>query len=355
MRSDHVFTRRRLLSAATATAAGGVFGAAVWPAATAAPATLLGALDKGGPWLNTPGGSEDLAGKVVLVNFLTYSCINSLRPLPYVRTWAEKYGDRGLAVVGVHTPEFAFERDLANVRQALRDLNIRFPVVQDNEYDVWQAYANQAWPAFYVLDAQGRVRHRRVGEGDYDQTERVLQRLLTEARGAPVTDRIIPIVGQGPQAAPDWANLKSPETYVGYRQATSFSGTGGLSRDRTRPYQAPEQLPLNTWALDGVWRVGEEFGTLAEGHGAIAHRFRARDLNLVLAPPADGRPVHFRVRLDGQAPGAHHGFDIDAAGRGKVDAPRMYQLVRQAGSVGDRTFKIEFEGPGAKAYAFTFG
>jgi len=344
------WTRRRLLGAAVATAT----GASACAAPAAAPSRLQRSLLAGREWLNTPPlGPADLRGKVVLVNFWTYSCINSLRPLPYVRTWAERYRDRGLVVVGVHTPEFQFEKDIGNVRRAVADLDVRFPVVLDSDFATWRAFGNEAWPGFYLLDAQGRVRHRRLGEGEYDQSERVLQALLGEAKGAPVADRIAPIPGRGPQAAPDWAQLGSPETYVGHAKATSFWSR--LAPDMTRLYRPPERLALNTWSLAGTWRIGDEFGTLAEGGGAIAHRFHARDLNLVLAPPPDGRRVRFRVRLDGAEPGADHGFDTDAQGFGRLDTPRMYQLVRQARQVADRTFEIEFLDPGARAYAFTFG
>ena len=351
--TDAAWTRRRFLIAAPlAAAAASACARDAGEATTRVQRSLLA----GRQWFNTPPlQPADVRGKVVLVNFWTYSCINSLRPLPYLRTWADKYRDRGLLVVGVHTPEFAFEKDPANVKRALADLEVRFPVVLDNEYATWRAFGNNAWPGFYFMDAGGRVRGSRLGEGAYEQSERLLQTLLSEARGSRVADPIVPILGQGVQAAPDWDRLGSGETYVGFAKATTFRSPGGLVLDSTRLYRSPDRLALNTWSLAGKWRVGDEFATLAESGGAIAHRFRARDLNLVLAPPPEGRPVRFRVRLDGAAPGADHGFDTDAQGLGRLDTPRMYQLVRQSGAVGERTFQIEFLDSGARAYAFTFG
>ena len=330
-------------------------------AAIAAPGLALSSpqrsLLQARPWLNTPPlRPEDLRGKVVLVNFWTYSCINSLRPLPYVRTWASKYKDRGLVVIGVHTPEFAFEKDPGNVRRALAELGVSYPVVLDSDYAIWRAYGNEAWPAFYFIGADGRVHKRVLGEGGYDQSERLLQKLLAEAKGRAVTDPIVPVAGQGPQAAPDWRDLGSGETYVGYAKATGFrSQGGGLARDKARAYRPAAQLSLNTWSLAGSWTVGGEFATLSGSPGAIAYRFHARDLNLVMAPPPGGRTVRFRVRIDGADPGPDHGFDTDAQGWGRLDAPRMYQLVRQTRAVADRTFEIEFLDAGARAYVFTFG
>ena len=309
-----------------------------------------------GPWLNTPPlRPADLRGKVVLVNFWTYSCINSLRPLPYVRTWARRYKDRGLVVVGVHTPEFGFEKVLANVRTANKALGVDYPVVLDSDFGIWRAFVNEAWPAFYFIGADGRVRRRVLGERGYAESEQLIQTLLGEARRAPVADRIAPIAGVGPQAAPDWANLASAETYVGYAKATDLASRTPVARNRPIVYQPAERLPLNHWSLAGPWRVGGEFATLEGPSGRIAHRFHARDLNFVLGPPAEGRSVRFRVRIDGAAPGADHGFDTDANGFGQIREPRMYQLVRQSRPVADRTFEIEFLDPGARAYVFTFG
>ena len=357
--------RRLLVGAAvvaTAGAAGLAFetlGGDLGRAAAAPGAGLSSAqrsLLKGRQWVNTPPlRPEDLRGKVVLVNFWTYSCINSLRPLPYVREWARKYKNRGLVVVGVHTPEFGFEKEIGNVRQAVADLGVGFPVVLDNDYATWRAYGNEAWPAFYFVGADGRVHKRVLGEGGYDQSERVLQQLLAEATGKPVTDKIVPIAGRGPQAAPDWANLRSPEAYVGHAKAVGFRSPGGLARDAPHMYRPATQLALNTWSLTGAWSVGGEYATLTGKSGALTYRFHARDLNLVMTPPADGRAIRFRVRIDGADPGPNHGFDIDAQGWGRLDKPRMYQLVRQTGAIADRTFEIEFLDGGARAYVFTFG
>jgi thiol-disulfide isomerase/thioredoxin len=310
----------------------------------------------GGPWLNTPPlRAEDLRGKVVLVNFWTYSCINSLRPLPYVRAWAEKYKERGLVVVGVHTPEFGFEKDPANVRQALAELGVHYPVVLDSDYAIWNAFGNEAWPAFYLIGADGRVHRRALGEGGYDQSERLLQRLLAEAIGAAVSDKIEPVAGIGPQAAPDWQDLGSEETYIGYAKASGLRSQDGVARDKPRLYRPPDRLSLNTWSLRGAWTVGDEFATLGGSSGAIAYRFHARDLHLVMGPSAAGRSIRFRVRLDGADPGADHGFDTDAQGWGSLKEPRMHQLVRQTRGVTDKTFEIQFLDPGARAYVFTFG
>ena len=314
--------------------------------------SLLGARQ----WLNTPPlRAEDLRGKVVLVNFWTYSCINSLRPLPYVRAWAEKYKDRGLVVIGVHTPESGFEKDIANVRRASAAQGVSYPVALDSDYGVWRAFNNQAWPAFYFIGADGRVRRQMLGEGGYDKSERLIQELLSEANGVPVAGAIVPVAGKGPQVAPDERNLRSPETYVGAAQASNFASPGGMTADVATLYRPAPAMPLNHWSLAGVWTVGGEFGTLSKAPGRIAYRFHARDLHLVMGPSVQGRPVRFRVTIDGAPPGADHGVDVDPQGRGSVQEPRMYQLVRQTRPVADRTFEIEFLDPGARAYVFTFG
>jgi len=329
-------------------------------AASSAPASelpyperaLLGAQQ----WLNTPPlSAQDLRGKVVLVNFWTYSCINSLRALPYVRAWAAKYKDRGLVVISVHTPEFGFETDIDNVRRANAALGVGYPVALDSDYAIWQAFGNDAWPAFYFIGADGRVRRRVLGEGGYDRSERLIQRLLAETPGAPVAGSVAPVVGAGPEAAPDLADLRSGETYIGYAKASNFASPEGLGQDAQRLYHAAPALGLNQWSLAGSWTVGGEFATLDAAPGAIRYRFHARDLNLVLGPASPGRPVRFRVTIDGAAPGANHGSDVDADGEGSVQDPRMYQLVRLRGPVADRTFEIEFIDAGVRAYVFTFG
>ncbi|WP_293675835.1 redoxin domain-containing protein [uncultured Phenylobacterium sp.] len=343
------------------TAALGLFAGplAVAPglAACAAPADAWRGFAGAGPWLNTPPlRAADLRGRVVLLNFWTYTCINSLRPLPYVRAWADRYRDRGLVVIGAHAPEFSFEHELPRVRTAVADLGIRYPVVIDNDFAIWRSFRNNAWPGFYVLDGEGRVRHKRLGEGEgeYDRTERVLQSLLSGARGERVDDPIQPVAGEGPQAAPDWQDLRSPESYTGYAKAETFAG-GGLRRDVAHGYIPPPRLPLNGWSLSGDWTVRSEFAEAGAAPGAIAFRFHARDLHLVMGPGPGDRPVRVRVSLDGAAPGPDHGWDVDAAGRGELREARMYQLIRQAGPVGDRTFTIEFQAAGARVWCFTFG
>jgi cytochrome c biogenesis protein CcdA/thiol-disulfide isomerase/thioredoxin len=306
-------------------------------------------------WLNTQPSPEDLRGKVVLVNFWTYSCINCLRTLPHVRAWAEKYRDRGLVVIGVHTPEFAFEKEAANVRKASVALGVSYPVVIDNDFAIWRAFDNQAWPAIYFIGADGRVRRHTLDEGGYDQSERLIQQLLSETNGAPVTKDMAAIRAEGAQAAADEGNLRSSETYIGYRQAENFASPGGIRQDVPNLYRGMPELPLNRWSLAGDWTVGAEFASLNGSPGNIAYRFHARDLHLVLGAATQGRPVRFRVRIDGAPPGADHGFDVDAAGWGSVREERLYQLVRQAGPVAEHTFEIEFLDPGVRAYAFTFG
>jgi thiol-disulfide isomerase/thioredoxin len=313
---------------------------------------LLGARQ----WLNTqPLRSEELRGKVVLVNFWTYSCINSLRALPYVREWAMKYRDRGLVVVGVQTPEFAFEKDIANVSKALDSLGVNYPVAIDNDLGIWRAFNNEGWPAFYFIGADGRVKHHVLGEGGYDDSERLIQRMLSEADGAPVTSPIVAIDGTGPQAAADENDARSDETYIGYAQAANFASPGGAHEDAPSLYRAVSALRLNRWSLAGVWTVGSEFAALSQAPGRIAYRFHSRDLHLVLAAPSPDRPVRFRITIDGAPPGADHGVDVDADGSGSVQEDRMYQLVRQTRPVADRTFEIEFLDAGVRAYVFTFG
>lgn len=307
-------------------------------------------------WLNSP--PLDLAalrGKVVLVDFWTYTCINWLRSYPYVRAWEEKYRDRGLVVVGVHAPEFSFERNLDNVRAAVAERKLGYPVAVDNDQAIWRAFDNHYWPALYMIDAQGRIRHHHFGEGSYDESERVLQRLLEEAGNPGIARDLVTVEGRGPEAAADWPSLRSPENYLGHQRTDGFASPGGIVLDRTHLYAAPTMLRLNQWALAGDWTVEGEAARLNMAGGQIVSRFQARDLHLVLTPAMPGQPVRFRVKIDGVAPGADRGSDIDAEGWGQVDAPRLYQLVRQSGPVAERSFEIEFLTPGVRAYAFTFG
>jgi cytochrome c biogenesis protein CcdA/thiol-disulfide isomerase/thioredoxin len=306
-------------------------------------------------WLNSPPlDAQALKGKVVLVDFWTYSCINCLRALPYVRAWAEKYRDRGLVVIGVHAPEFAFERDIGNVKRAVADLGVTYPVAIDNDYAIWRAFGNQYWPAHYFIDAQGRVRHHHFGEGDYAESEKVIQRLLAETGTTGAADGIVKVEAAGAQASPDMADVGSPETYLGYERAENFASPGGAVEDKAHSYQGGD-LRLNEWSLAGDWKVGRESADVDKAGGAVEYKFHARDLHLVLGPGEDGKPVRFRVTVDGAAPGESHGADVNAQGEGVVKEERLYQLVRQSGPVRDRLFRIEFLDPGARAYAFTFG
>lgn len=307
-------------------------------------------------WLNSPPlTAEALKGKVVLVDFWTYSCIKCLRSLPYVKAWAEKYHDQGLVVIGVHAPEFAFERDVSNVTQAMKDLGITYPVAIDNNYKVWRAFNNQYWPAHYFADAKGQIRYHHFGEGDYAESERVIQQLLREAGAKNVAGGLIEADAKGVQQAPDMNEVQSPETYLGFQRAENFVTTGTLASNQVANYPAAGKLALNNWTLEGQWNVGGQQATLGQAGGRIVYRFHARDLHLVLGPAADGKPVRFKVTIDGQAPGDAHGADIAPDGSGTVTEQRLYQLVRQPGAVQDRTFTIEFLDPQVSAYAFTFG
>ena len=306
-------------------------------------------------WLNSPPLTpEGLRGKVVLIDFWTYSCINCLRAIPYVRAWAEKYKDHGLVVIGVHTPEFAFERKVSNVRAAVSELKIGYPVAIDNEYKIWRAFDNQYWPAHYFIDAQGRIRYHHFGEGEYDQSERVIQRLLAEAGDKGYSTDIVSVTASGAEAAAEESEVKSPETYIGYNRADNFVSPGGIVEDENHDY-TPAAPELNQWSLSGDWTVGAENAALNKQGGRIVYRFHARDLHLVLGPAADNKPIRFRVSIDGAVPGPNHGADVDANGVGLVDGQRLYQLIRQNGAISDRTFEIQFLDPGVQAYAFTFG
>ena len=306
-------------------------------------------------WLNSsPLTPEGLAGKVVLVDFWTYTCINWLRTLAFVRTWSEKYRDRGLVVIGVHTPEFPFERDVENVREAARAMQVEYPIALDSDYGVWSAFGNRYWPAVYLADAEGRIRYHHFGEGEYDDGEWMIQNLLREAGSEGIDEELVSVTAEGLEAQADWTNLGSPETYLGYQQGQNLDSPDGVGYDEPRGYVAPESLQLNSWGLAGNWTIEERASVLNEAGGRIVFRFHARDVHLVLRSRA-GTTVQFHVLVDGEAPGAAHGLDVDEQGRGALVEPRLYQLIRLPGSIDDRTFEIAFDAPGVEAYAFTFG
>jgi Thioredoxin like C-terminal domain/AhpC/TSA family len=307
-------------------------------------------------WLNSPPLTPaGLRGKVVLVNFCTYTCINWLRQLPYVRAWAGKYSVQGLVVIGVHTPEFGFEHDAGNVRRAVQDMNITYPVATDNDYAVWRAFDNYYWPALYFADAQGRIRHHNFGEGEYQQSEMVIQQLLADAGSSGISHDLVTPDAPGIEAPADWAVLRSAENYTGYERTENFASPGGVMPGKPHQYTAPAQLRLNHWALSGDWTVGEQATTANTPNGQISCRFHARDLHLVMGPAAPGAAIAFQVLLDGQPPGTAHGADVDDQGRGTATGQRLYQLIRQPGPITDRTFEVTFADPGAQAFAFTFG
>ncbi len=313
-------------------------------------------LDGATAWLNTaPLSPAGLRGKVVAVQFCTFSCINWLRTVPYVRAWAEKYRDDGLVVLGVHSPEFPFEHDLGKIRSALDHMDVEYPVAVDNEFSVWRAFDNAYWPALYLVDAVGRIRHHHFGEEDYERSERVIQRLLAEAGRADVDDDLVSVAPDGVYLGADWERLGSPETYVGYARATGFASPGGLAPDRSQVYREPSRLRLNHWALAGDWTVGEQIATMNEPGGRIVHRFQARDVNLVVGSRSGGGRTRFRVTVDGKPPHGSRGLDVDEQGAGTVAEERLYQLIRQEGPITERTFEITFANVGAQAYVFTFG
>ena len=307
-------------------------------------------------WLNSqPLQMRALRGKVVLVNFWTYTCINSLRVLPYVRAWAEKYKAQGLVVIGVQAPEFSFEKNIDNVRWAIKAMKIDYPIAVDNDHSVWRAFNNEVWPALYFVDARGRIRHHQFGEGDYEQSERTIQQLLVEAGAGEISHRLVSIDAQGAEAPADWGSLKSPETYAGFELTENFSSPGGARLNNSHVYGYPAKLGLNHWALQSDWTVGREAVALNTANGRIAYRFHARDLHLVMGPAVRGTSVPFRVLIDGHLPGASHGSDIDDQGNGKVTEQRLYQLIRQPEPVADHLFEVEFLGSGVEAFDFTFG
>jgi thiol-disulfide isomerase/thioredoxin len=317
--------------------------------------TRLPGFDGATGWLNSePLTPEGLRGKVVLVDFWTYTCINWLRTLGYVRAWHERYEDQGLVVVGVHTPEFPFEHDANNVRWAVQDLRVGFPVALDPGFAVWRAFANNYWPAVYIADAEGRIRHTHFGEGGYEECEMMIHMLLREAGREGVPEDLVSVADEGFEAQADWQTLESPETYHGYEQGRSFVSANAAEFDEPQDFGVPDRLDRNQWALSGNWTLGPGKSVTNEADGRLVFRFHARDVNLVMGPPASGA-VQFRVLVDGEPPGNAHGLDIDEEGSGTLDRPRLHQLIRERGSITDRTFEIAFLGSGAEAYCFTFG
>jgi thiol-disulfide isomerase/thioredoxin len=357
--------RRRLIGVAGKAAAAlgaarlGVIGSAIQQMACApVPERNEGALPSlsgATQWLNspplTPGG---LRGKVVLVDFWTYTCVNWLRTLPYLRAWAERYDDQGLVVIGAHTPEFPFEHDIDNVRWAAKSMDVNYPIAVDSDYAVWRAFDNNYWPAVYLADAQGRIRFHHFGEGAYDETENIIQRLLSES-GRPVDNQLVRVAPRGLEVAADYGTLRSPESYLGYEKADAFASPGGAFPDGSRVYAFPAKLSLNRWALAGDWTVKAGATVLNEPNGRIAYRFHARDVNLIMGPPPGRQPVRFTVKVDGKPPGAGHGTDIDEDGRGTAARQTTYQLVRLKSPIADREFEIQFADAGVEAFCFTFG
>jgi thiol-disulfide isomerase/thioredoxin len=316
----------------------------------------LASFDGATGWLNSePLTPEGLRGRVVLVDFWTYTCVNWLRTLPYVRAWAAKYRDAGLTVVGVHTPEFGFERDLDNIVAHSRTFGVEYPIAIDSEYGVWRAFANHFWPAVYIADAEGRIRFHHFGEGEYSMIEMVIQQLLLDGGAEGVDQDLVMVEPAGLEVAADWRTLQSPETYTGYRQSSGFAQDDVARYDESQAYAGPARLPLNSWGLDGTWTVAQHAAVLNEPGGRIAFQFHARDVNLVMGPAARGASIPFRVYLDGRLAVEAHGTDVAADGSGTLDDQNTYQLIRQSGAIAERRFEIEFLEPGAEAYCFTFG
>jgi thiol-disulfide isomerase/thioredoxin len=326
------------------------------PMKSSAVANELSALGSATAWINSPPlTAAALKGKVVLVQFWTFTCINWLRTVPYIRAWQQAYRDAGLVVIGVHTPEFSFEHNLENVRRAAGEMKVSYPIAVDSDYAIWRGFNNQYWPALYLVDGMGKIRYHQFGEGKYAESERKIQDLLTESGAHPASDRLSAVEGQGIEAAADWTDLQSSENYVGYERTEGFASPGGSAPGRRRSYTLPRELRLDQWALDGDWTVDKEAVTLNQPNGRIAYRFHGRDLHLVMGPPAGAHPVRFRVLLDGQPATRAHGSDVDAQGNGLATTQRLYQLVRQPTPIVDRVFQIEYLDPGVQAFSFTFG
>ena len=307
-------------------------------------------------WLNSgPLTPASLRGKVVLVDFSTYTCINWLRTLPYVRAWAEKYKDQGLVVINVQTPEFEFEKNIDNVRWASKEMNVTYPTAVDNDYAIWNAFNNHYWPALYIVDAKGRIRHHQFGEGGYEQSERIIKQLLREAGRGDSGPELTMVDARGPEVAADWKDLRSPESYVGYDRGENFASPGGASSDKSHVYAIPARLELNHWALGGDWTIGKQGTVSNQPNGRLVYRFHARDVNLAMGPAAPGKSVRFRVLIDGKPPDGAHGADADAEGNGTVREQRLYQLIRQPLPIADHDFEIDFPDAGAELFVFTFG
>jgi thiol-disulfide isomerase/thioredoxin len=347
--------RRRFLGRATMAMAAAQFGILDKATAREGASREFAALGRATGWLNSPPlSAASLSGKVVLVQFGTYTCINWLRTLPYIRGWSKKYS-QSLTVIGVHTPEFEFEKNLDNVHRAVGQLKIGYPIVVDNDYAIWRAFNNKYWPALYFIDARGRVRQHHFGEGEYDQSEKGIQQLLAEAGAREDDQAAVPVPVTGFELPGDWRNLKSPETYLGFDRMENFSSPDGAGLGRRRVYAAPKRLGLNQWALVGDWTMTNQATVLNTAGGRIVYRGHARDVHLVMGPVSRESPVRFRVSMDGQPPGPAHGLDVDDSGNGTVVEQRLHQLLRQPGPIIDRTFEIEFLAAGVEAFAFTFG
>jgi thiol-disulfide isomerase/thioredoxin len=357
-----IHDRRRFLRTAAMTIAAaqiGMLGCAKATPNDSLPLSVEGqmpSLEGATGWLNSqPLSASGLRGRVVLIDFWTYTCINWRRTLPYIHAWSEKYKNHGLVVIGVHSPEFTFERNADNVRWAVKAMGIEYPVAIDSDLAVWRAFDNEYWPALYFIDARGRIRHHQFGEGEYDLSETVIQRLLAEAKLSDPDHDVVSVNAHGAEVAADWRSLRSQENYVGYERTEGFASPGGAVRNKSHIYVAPAQLQLNQWALAGDWTLTKEAAVLNQANGHIAYRFHARDLHLVMGPAARGTSVRFRVLINGQPPLAAHGVDVDEQGKGTVIEQRLYQLIRQSEPIVDQRFEIEFLDPGAEAFSFTFG
>lgn len=350
MKEDVKFSRRHFMEAAAMTIAAAQFSTI----ASAKERTDLSPLERASTWLNSqPLTDEALKGKVVLVEFWTYTCINWRRQLPYVRAWADKYKEHGLVVVGVHSPEFSFEKDIDNVRWAAKDMRVNFPIAVDSDHVIWRGFHNEYWPALYFADGKGRIRHSQFGEGSYDQSERVIQKLLAEAGVAETFHDMVVLEPSGAEAQADWKHLLSGENYVGYERTQNFAATA--VSDKPHVYSAAKHLGPNYWALSGDWTMGKEALLLNQSGGRIYYNFQARDLHLVMGPASRGNSARFRVYIDGRPPGDSHGVDVDPDGNGTAREQRMYQLIRQRTPISDRQFEIEFLDSGVEAFSFTFG